>query len=241
MEIGVEDFVPTAGTTNINFVGRAEGNTTVRDWVSIDALESFVFEKGATKNIPYTITAPVGAEPGGHFGVVFFKATQIEDSGQLKIGTRVGVLVYITIPGNQLQRGEIRDFKAPMFVQGRSVPFRINFENTGTVHFEPKGSITIKNIFNKIVAEIPVSGQTVLPTGSREIEVNWNKEGILLGRYTASVVLFDGEGNELSAEDVSFLAFPLKYLLYFIGAIVFIFGLLKYLRSKVQISITVSK
>src|SRR3990167_3683823 len=157
VEIGVEDFVPTAGTSNINFVGRAEGNTTVRDWITINSPESFVFKKGDARTISYTITAPLSVEPGGHFGVIFFKATQTEDAGQLKVGTRVGVLVYITIPGNQLQKGQIRDFKAPMFVQGRSVPFRINFENTGTVHFEPKGSITIKNIFNKIVAEIPVS------------------------------------------------------------------------------------
>lgn len=241
VELDVEDFVPTAGTTNINFVGRAEGNTTVRDWISVDSPESFVFEKGETRNIPYKITTPPNAEPGGHFGVIFFKASELKQSGQLKIGTRVGVLVFVTVPGNQLQKGKILDFSAPFLVQGRSVPFKINFENTGTVHFEPKGTIIVKNIFGKEIANVPVSGQSVLPTGSREILVNLESESFLIGRYTASVSLIDGEKNELSSEDISFYAFPVKYAAIFLGGIIIIFLILKYLKKKVNISITVSK
>lgn len=241
VDLEVEDFVPTAGTSNINFVGRAEGNTTVRDWITIDSPESFTFEKGENKNIPYKITAPPNAEPGGHFGVIFFKASELKQSGQLKIGTRVGVLVFITVPGNQLQKGRILNFSAPFLVQGKSVPFKINFENTGTVHFEPKGSIIVKNIFGKEVAKIEVSGQSVLPTGSREIGASLNSEGFLIGRYTASLSLVDGEKNELSSEDISFYAFPVKYVVMFLVGIIVIFIILKYLKKKVNISITVSK
>ena len=241
VSLEVEDFVPTAGTSNISFVGRAEGNTTVRDWITVDSPSSFVFEKGESRDVPYKITAPVNAEPGGHFGVIFFKATEIKQGGQLKIGTRVGVLVFITIPGNQLQKGKILDFKAPFLVQGKSVPFKINFENTGTVHFEPKGTITVKNIFGKETGKVEVSGQSVLPTGSREITASLNSEGFLLGRYTASLSLVDGEGNELSAKDISFYAFPIKYILIFLGGVLLIFIILRYLKKKVNISITVSK
>src|SRR3990167_7738153 len=238
VDISVEDFVPTYGSSNINFVGRAQGNTTVRDWIEIDSPESFVFENGAARDIRYTINAPENAEPGSHFGVIFFKATEIKQGGQLKIGTRVGVLVFITIPGNQLQKGKILDFKAPFLVQGKSVPFKINFENTGTVHFEPKGTITVKNIFGKETGKVEVSGQSVLPTGSREITASLNSEGFLLGRYTASLSLVDGEGNELSAKDINFYAFPIKYILIFLGGVLLIFIILRYLKKKVNISIT---
>ena len=34
VELSVEDFVPTAGEESIKFVPRAEGVTSVRDWVS---------------------------------------------------------------------------------------------------------------------------------------------------------------------------------------------------------------
>lgn len=240
-ELSVEDFIPTAGTSNISFVGRAEGNTTVKDWITINVPSDFVFKKDETKEIPYTIVAPEGAEPGGHFGVLFFKATPIDEQGQLKIGTRVGVLIFITIPGNSLQKGKILDFKAPKFVQSKSVSFGIDFENTGTVHFEPKGEITIKNILGKEVGKVEVSGQTVLPTGRREIQASWVTDGVLIGKYSAGVTLFDGEGNELTAENLSFYAFPLNYTLIFIGSVLFLFLLFKYIKKKVNISITVSK
>ena len=154
VEVVSEDFIPAAGSANIQFVGRAEGITTVRDWISLDVPESFEFQKGQSRSITYTIEAPPDAEPGSHFGVVFFKATDLDQQGQLKVGTRIGVLVFVTVPGNQLQRGNILDFSMPPFVQKGPVPFKIKFENTGTVHFEPKGTIIISNIFGKEVGVV---------------------------------------------------------------------------------------
>ena len=241
VELGIEDFVPTAGTSNISFVGRAEGNTTVKDWIEVDMPKNFVFKKDETKELSYRIKAPKNAEPGGHFGVLFFKATPVKDTGQLKVGTRVGILLFVTVPGNSLQKGKIVDFKAPKFIERSPVNFTVNFENTGTVHFEPKGLITIKNIFNREVAKIDVSGQTVLPTGIRDINATWQTDNLLIGRYSASIALFDGEGNQLTARDLSFYAFPIKYSLIFIGSIILLFSILKFIKKKVNISITVSK
>src|SRR3989344_1996329 len=241
VDISVEDFVPTSGSSNINFVGRAQGNTTVRDWIEIDSPESFVFENGAARDIRYTINAPENAEPGSHFGVIFFKATEIKDGGQLKIGTRVGVLVFVTIPGSQLQSGRVLDFKAPFFVKDPNVPFLISFENTGNVHFEPKGKVKIKNIFGKEVGEADVSGQAVLPTGVRDLNASWSTKGLLFGRYTASVVISDSSGAEFGAKETHFYAFPLEYGLWFVGLFVFIFLFLKFIKGKIHISVSVTK
>jgi len=237
VDVVVEDFVPSAGTTNIDFVGRAEGLTTVRDWISLEIPDDFVFEKGGSRSITYTIQAPPDAEPGGHFGVAFFKATEITDAGTLKVGTRIGMLIFVTVPGNQLQKGNILDFDSPFFVQRGPIEFKIKFENTGTVHFEPKGAITITNIFGKAVGEIPVSGQVVLPTGVRDLNVQWNVSGFLLGRYTAALALVDGEGNELTAENISFYAFPIWYTVGFFGALIVVFFFLRFLKRRVRISI----
>lgn len=237
IEIGVEDFVPAAGSTNIKFVGRAEGVTTVRDWVTLHLPENSIFQEGESRDIRYTITAPRDAEPGGHFGVAFFKATRLEETGQLKVGTRVGVLLFVTVPGNQLQKGNILDFHGPLFTQRGPVDFKIKFENTGTVHFEPKGSITITNILGKVVGKIPVQGQIVLPSGVRDLLVSWNVSGILLGRYQASMTLEDGEGNVLTSNNIAFYAFPLWYLLSFIIVVLALFFGIKFLRRKIKISV----
>lgn len=241
VEVTVEDFVPAAGSTNIQFIGRAEGNTTVRDWINIGGNQTFVFKQGEARQIPYTIKAPASAEPGGHFGVAFFKATRLQKTEQLKIGTRVGMLIFVTIPGNNLQKGKILDFSTPRFVQRGPVPFSIKFENTGTVHFEPKGAIKITNILGKEVGSVPVEGQVVLPRGVRDLTADWNASGFLLGRYRAELKIVDGEGNELTAKTVAFYAFPLWYVVGFIATVIALFFGLRYLRKKIKFSISVNR
>lgn len=238
VEVAVEDFIPAAGSINVSFVGRAEGLTTVRDWIVIGEKDSFIFKKGESRAIPYTIKAPANAEPGGHFGVAFFKASKLQETGQLKISTRIGMLIFVTVPGSNLQKGKILNFTDPKFVQKGPVPFKIKFENTGTVHFEPKGEIKITNIFGKEVAKIPVEGQSVLPTGTRDLIVQWNVAGLLIGRYAAALKIIDGEGNELTGGNIAFYAFPLWYLAGFIATIVAIFFGFKFLRRKIKFSVS---
>jgi hypothetical protein len=240
VDVEVQDFIPTPGTGDFHFVKRAEGVTSVRDWVTIGSPADFIFKKGESKEIPYTIKAPKNAEPGSHFGVAFFMASKIADTGQLKVGTRVGMVIYVTVPGNFLQKGEILDFSTPKFIQKGPVNFKIKFENTGTVHFEPKGSIQITNIFGKEVANVPVSGTLVLPTGVKNFTVNW-PVNFLLGRYKAEISLKDGEGNILTADSVAFYAFPLWYIFGFIAAIIILFFGLKFLRKKVKFSVSLKK
>ncbi len=241
VDVEVQDFIPTPGTGDFHFVDRAEGVTSVRDWVTISSPDNFVFNQGESKQIPYTIKAPPDAEPGSHFGVAFFMASKIDDTGQLKVGTRVGMVIYVTVPGNFLQKGKILNFTAPKFIQKGPVDFKIKFENTGTVHFEPKGTIIITNIFGKKVGEIPVQGQVVLPTGVRDLTAQWNVASFLLGRYKAALEIKDGEGNVLTAKSAAFYVFPIWYVLGFIAAVIIIFFGLKFLRKRINFSISFKK
>lgn len=240
VEVKIEDFIPLAGGDSIQFVSRAPGVTTVRDWITVEGGSVFTFKKGESKQIPYVINAPSDAEPGSHFGVIFFKATRLEDvEAQLKVGTQVGMLVFVTVPGEFTQSGKIVDFTGPAFVQRAPVNFEMTFENTGTVHFEPKGKITIQNMFGNVVGEVPIEGQVVLPTGARTMKFSWNTAGILLGSYTAQAQVFDGEGNELTTNETTFYAFPLWYSLGFLASVLILFFLFTFLKSKVKISISV--
>jgi hypothetical protein len=239
VELKVEDFIPTAGAEGVQFVGRAPGLTTVRDWVILgNGQTSFVFKKGEERRIPYVITAPLNAEPGSHFGVAFFKASKITtQEEQLRVGTQVGVLIFITVPGNFQQKGNILSFNGPSFTQGGAVPFVIRFENTGTVHFEPKGTISIKNIFGSIVGEVPIEGQVVLPTGIKELKFSWNPSSFVFGVYTASAAIKDGEGNELATEAITFYAAPVWYIVGFLILVVVIYMIVRFLKSRIRISL----
>ena len=237
LETKVEDFVPLAGTYNIQIVQRAPGVSTVRDWITLDAPKSFVLAKGAAKNVSYTIKAPANAEPGGHFGVALFKATEIKEGQQLKVGTQVGMLILVTVPGSRLEKGNVLDFSGPLFVKKSPINFTIKFENTGTVHFEPKGAITITNMFGKEIGNVAVGGQVVLPTGVRDLTASVNFDGVLLGRYTAALKMFDGEGNEIATRSHAFYAFPLWYAVAFFATIIVLFFGIRFLKKNVRISI----
>lgn len=242
IETSVEDFVPLEGGSNINFVGRTEGLTTAADWITLDVPQTFELVQGETKKVQYRIQAPENAEPGSHFSVIFFKALKKDDEGQLKVGTRVGTLVFITVPGNYEQKGEILNFGVPAsFFQKGPVPFEINFKNTGTVHFEPKGEIVVKNMFGRESAKIPVEGQVVLPTGARKLSAVWAPSGFIVGKYIATLSILDGAGNVLTAENVAFYAFPIWHALIFLVLLIVVYLLLRFIRRNINISISVNK
>lgn len=239
--LNIADFMPVAEGEGVNFIGRAPGVTTVMDWITLgrNNERSFLIKQGESMGIPYTIKAPPNAEPGGHYGVLFFKAQKTSKQQQmLNVGTQVGVLVLVTVPGNHLQKGQILDFTAKKFYQKPPVDFSIRFRNTGTVHYEPKGTIKITNLFGREVSKVPVEGQVVLPTGIRNLTTKWDVEGFLFGKYNAELSIVDGDGEQLSAKSVSFYVFPLWYTSEFIGAIIFVYIVLRYMKKKVKINIS---
>ena len=242
VETKVEDFIPLAGTYQIQFIGRAPGVSTVRDWITLDAPKSFVLAKGATENVSYTIKTPLNAEPGGHFGVALFKASELPKGGQqLKVGTQVGMLILVSIPGSHLEKGNVLDFSGPLFVQKSPINFTIKFENTGTVHFEPKGKLAITNMFGKEVGNVDIGGQVVLPTGIKDLTASVNFDGVLLGRYKAVLKMFDGEGNMIAERSIAFYAFPLWYVITFLITVVILFFGIRFLKKNVKISISRNK
>lgn len=238
VETKVEDFVPLAGTYNIQIVQRAPGISTVRDWITLDAPQSFVLEKDAVKNVSYTIKSPANAEPGGHFGVALFKASELPKGGQqLKVGTQVGMLVLVTVPGSRLEKGRVLDFSGPKFVKKSPIDFVIKFENTGTVHFEPKGMITVFNMLGKEIGSVQTGGQAVLPTGVKDLAASVHFNGVLVGRYAAHLKIFDGEGNEIASESFAFYAFPLWYMIAFFATVAALFFGIRFLKKNLKISI----
>jgi hypothetical protein len=239
-----EDFVPIAGGEGANFTGRAPGVTTVMDWITLgeNNERSFLIKKDEGRGIPYTIRAPLDAEPGGHYGVLFFTAQRVSGRETLNVSTRVGVLVLVSVPGSHLQKGRILNFAtAEKFYQTDPIDFLTRFENTGTVHFEPKGSIKITNIFGKDVGEVSVEGQVVLPTGIRNLTSKWDVNGLLFGKYNAHLEIVDGDGEKLSSKSASFYVFPIWLMLEFLGAVIFLYLVLRYMKKKVRINISVNR
>ncbi len=234
----VQDFLPLKGSSNIEFVPKAPGVTSVSDWVKVQIPDTFDFKVGDARNVSFTVTVPKDAEPGSHFGVIFFRAVDaMASTSQLKIGTQVGMLVLVTVPGSHLQKGKIDAFATDGFIQKGPVSFKTTFENTGTVYFEPKGTITIRNMFGKTVATVPVEGSIVLPTGVKDIETTW-AANFLLGPYTASIDLYDGEGALMTADSVKFFALPIWYIVGILAILIALYVAIVFFKNRVNFSIS---
>ena len=83
----------------------------------------------------------------------------------------------------------------------------LKFNNTGTVYFEPKGTIEVTSIFGKKMANIEVAGNVVLPTGMRTIEAVWPKPLWLLGIYKAHLAINVTGKGDIATKNLTFYAF----------------------------------
>src|SRR3989344_6794336 len=237
--VSVQDMVPTANSGGFNYVPKAPGITSLVDWITINK-EVFSLKPNESKDVPFTIKVPPDASPGSRFAIVFF-ATGAPDSesGQLNVSARVGSLVFLTVPGDFKQTGEILNFRTnnKFLFQKEPIVFKFDFQNTGTVYFEPKGAITITNIFGKTINTILVEGQVVLPTGLKTITVAWPYSGWLFGVYKASLAISVTGKGDIASADTMIYAFPIIPSLGALGVLIILILLFWYIKRNFKFSV----
>lgn len=149
----------------------------------------------------YQITVPKDAEPGGHYGVIFFATEPPEleqDITQVAIASMIGSLVLVKVPGTIIEKGFLEEFSAKRFYFKPPVDFHIRIANLGNVHFKPQGDITVKNWQGEEVDKIAVNETkgNVLPDSTRKFEEKWERNGLILGRFSADLRVVYGEGEK---------------------------------------------
>lgn len=240
--VSVQDMVPTAGAGGFNYVPKAPGITSLVDWITIDKkyLEAFNLKPNESKQVPFTIKVPPDASPGSRFAIVFFATgAPPGKGGQLNVSARVGALVFLTVPGDFRQTGEIINFRTNnKFLFGKEpVIFKFDFQNTGTVYFEPKGAITVTNIFGQTVDTIPVEGQVVLPTGLRTLTAAWPYSGWLFGIYKARLAISVTGKGDIATSDTMIYAFPILPSLGALGILIILILIFWYIKRNFKFAI----
>lgn len=192
-----EDFIPT-GEANISFVPNAGGASSLAGWVRV-AEPSVTLQPKEERRIPFTISVPADAAPGGHFAVVFFNAAEgnAVATGTSGVGIlpRVGSLLMVAVPGDVAKGGRISSLTGPRFVERGPLGFDLVFENTGSVHYQPEGAVAITNIFGKTVAAGVLDGLFVFPKTSRTMKAVVAGDRYYWGPLKATVKATDGAGQ----------------------------------------------
>ena len=212
----------------------------IKDWITIPGKVTLVPREIKTMNV--AINVPADASPGGHYGVVRFTGTPPSLEGQgVALTASLGSLILLSVSGDITQQLSIEEFSANKDGQTgtffESLPINLveRLKNSGNVHERPAGAITIRNMFNKTVATFPYNPQAryVLPDSTRKFEQTLNRELIgdkrLFGKYTATLSVTYGEGNDKTADaTLTFWIIPWKLILGVIAAIIIGFFLIRF-------------
>ncbi len=127
----------------------------------------------------YTIKIPIDAEPGGHYGVLFFstQAPSASQSGsQVSISSMIGCLHLLRIEGAITESAALESFKFPKIVFKSPVNFTTRVANLGNIHIKPVGEIQIDDYFGTFHQSIEFneSRGNILPASVRAFDNSWD-------------------------------------------------------------------
>lgn len=238
-KLEVEDI---SGSDNpresVQLAGSEYGPYSVRDYISFPN-DTFTLALGERARIPVTITVPPNAEPGGYYGSVLVSTVRtpgsVSDSApRSPIIARVGSLFFITVPGETIREGETKEI-SPIadhwWYEKGPISLGVLYENTGSVHLNPYGEVSVTNMFGEEVGFVQLEPWFVLPKSLRLREITWDRE-FLLGRYTVTAKINRGYDDLIDEVSTTFWVLPWKIVggMFFILFII-IFSLRAFFRT----------
>lgn len=221
--IDVEDMQGSSdGQEAMVLLGDDRGPYSIKDYLSFPT-RSFDLKHGQRVRLPVTITIPEDAEPGGFYGSALVNTVSIGIENDVESGTaalkspviqRIGVLLFITVPGDNIYEGELKNFHIEphkKWYDGNTFNFVITYENSGTSHVAPYGEISIENMFGEEVGYVELTPWFVLPQSVRLREISWKRD-MLYGKYTATLKLNRGYDNIVDEKQITFWVIPWKFI-----------------------------
>ena len=189
---------------------------------------SIVVPVGQTVSTGFRVDVPANAEPGGHYGVVFFEQVPqpSEAKANVKALPRIGALIMVTVPGQIVRQGEIKNVsitstwfwpahRLPILPR-RKVRARIVFYNSGNVHLTVKGSLAYKASFGWGSGKVDFQEITVLPKTTRYLETDI-PDPPLIGSYKINAKVEYGPSLDVfdttRVSTGSFSEYPLSLLI----------------------------
>ncbi len=192
---------------------------TLADWITITT-NAIVIQPEQSADVPITVSIPKEAAPGGHFAAVLTGTRPSDKTGSSVVRTSqvVTSLFFVRVAGDIHESGTVREFSvAHAFQETPQADFSVRFQNTGNVHLQPQGGITIYNMWGKERGYIPINQRShfgnVLPNSIRKFDFAWRGEASLadIGHYMAEVSLGYGEsGRQTSTSRVYFWIIPFR-------------------------------
>ncbi len=237
----VVNFVP-AGETGTGslvpvFTEETQG-TTLAEWITLRASE-IVIQPQQTATVPFSVTVAQNAPPCGHYAAILVGTkppSKQNDAAQVQTAQFVTSLLFVNVSGDCVESGTIREFTTEKTINAEpDIQFNVRFENTGSVHLQPQGDITITNMWGSERGIIPINYQThfgnVLPNSIRKFSFTWTgeKSSYDIGRFKAVATLGYGENSKnFTTSTTYFWIIPLKQIALVLGGLLLLFWFLSF-------------
>lgn len=224
--VDVINFEAQGETGQVKFLPLLDKETegqTLAEWIHPE-MKEVTIPAEQTMEIPFAISVPPNADPGGHFAALLIGTKSLDNGGKqtlVETSQVVTSLVFLRVTGDINEKGVIREFRSTQsVVEKPKMSFELRFENSGNVQVLPQGDIRIFNMWGQERGVIPVNRQTmfgnVLPKQIRKYSFNWEGEWSLadMGRYKAVATLAYGlESRQFANSETTFWVIPWKILL----------------------------
>ena len=235
--ISIEDFIVNddKGTPTIISSTSEDNRWAASSWIQVSP-SSVKLKGGETKSLVLTVMPPANALPGGHYAMVIHSPddqVSIVDTTGASIQTKVGTLVYITIPGDIRQDATVKEFNAPTFSEFGPIDFKTIIQNLSDIHINPTGKITITNMFGLNTDNLEFNNQksNIFPGKTREFENQLSKKW-LFGRYKAELNAAYGTVGGVASAVIFFWVIPWRFLILVGTAIIIIVVIILSLKKK---------
>lgn len=230
----------------------------IRDWIT--PVPQLLLKSKEIRVIPITITIPANASPGGYYGVVRFTGTppELKDSG-VSLAASLGALIILRVNGQAKESLSVEQFFANTANKPTSttpislfetapVTFVQRIKNTGNLHEEPAGLVTVTDMFGNTVATLGVNQPVhdVLPGSVRRFESVLDSSNIgnriLFGLYHAKLDITYGTDKQKLTSEITFWVIPYKAIIaIIIGLVLLFFGFRFFIRRYNRIIIARAK
>ena len=235
----VEDITGSAdGSAAVSLTGGERGPYSIRDYISFPE-KSFHLALGERARIPVKITIPADAEPGGFYGSVLVSTDRTAKESAANVSrspiiARIGSLLFVRVRGDAEIAGQTKSISTvgnKWWYEKGPIDLSITYENTGVVHVNPYGEVSVKNMFGEEVGFVQLDPWFVLPKSLRSREFQWDRE-FLLGRYTVTAKVNRGYDDKIDTVSTTFWVLPWKIVLgSFFALFILIFGLRAFFRT----------
>lgn len=116
LQVSAQDFTvhDTEGSVTVQDSG---GTDAIAKWIRIEAGQ-IQLATGASALVPFKISVPRDAEPGGHFATILFNPTASSSSSATgaNVIQRVGSLILMRVSGKIVENGSISKFHTKSFI-----------------------------------------------------------------------------------------------------------------------------